>query len=531
VAKVFSVSENSKPSDASFRYISNNSACIEVDKLGCLKLITLIALAVPFTTCKQRFVAASSAAKSETSASKLSLFEEYLANNNSSSFLDLVNQLKTDGYTLEYTLLPKGRSLVRDKVSFSQPRVVFAIKESKNEWPKLDLTNKVFFAYAEGPKQIEAISWNPYQSKMDFFVAHDVQPESGGNIVLIKEKDETCTVCHQGGIPIFSSTPWVDTTIFPYTREKVRIATGDNYLGIALPTVNEPISAAFQESVISATDLVELRAVVPRACDGEVECNRGIVENAIHRVFHPDDLKTIKGTAAIEKGLKVSKTMPLFLNGIPGPIISANDPAIEREVKPANIEKVIEFVLNVDLRKKRQNANGTLDLGCCALQDIARNAVEGIGLERYDINVLKSYQEKTLADALKSERFTKSLSQLTVLNKVGVMRGLLSALGKADNDLPKEYGLANAQPGFAEPLPDLKNMNSQQLVEHFCGECHAKANSLVVQLDLANPKTLLEAGAKEYVTEDTMPPYSDEGKRQRGYTVDVKKKILDYLAQ
>ena len=448
------------------------------------------------------------------------------------SFVELIHRLKADGFVLEHTFVPKGRSLVRDHVSADQPRIIVAIVDSKNGWPTPDLSHQVFLGYAPASKQMEVISWNNSLAKMDFFVGRDIEPitavSSPMPLTLVKEGDETCTVCHQSGIPIFSSTPWADTTIFPYVREIVRAKVGDSFLGLPLPAKNEGLSAKFQESVTFATNLLEYRTIIPRVCDGDPLCNKILIKNAIFKIFKPKAYKQKIDLEQLQQRLSQSKVLEQLDGSIPGAIIVANSPSLEDETDPVKIERAIQQLLAYDPKQRLDSANYALELSVSPAGDSILHSVEGLGFDRYDMKVLRSYQYQSLVKALDSPTFAAYLSNKRIMSKPDIMRYLLLGVGIPEADIPQAYErVLVTKQSSSHQLPPVAT--AAEGFQRYCGECHAKTESFAPQFALDNMQILVERGSIELIEKDLMPPYSAEQKAAEGYTPVVKKMMLDSL--
>jgi hypothetical protein len=102
------------------------------------------------------------------------------------------------------TLIPNGRSRQRAQADYEQPRFVVAQGQ-----PDVSDPATLFIGYAPKAKQLEVIAWNSGEGRFDFLEVVDYSPDLEPK--LRKPAQERCTICHQGGAPLFSRFPWSET--------------------------------------------------------------------------------------------------------------------------------------------------------------------------------------------------------------------------------------------------------------------------------------------------------------------------------
>lgn len=119
-------------------------------------------------------------------------------------------------------MIPKGRSLQRDKTSFEAPRIVFAF-DSASKQSDADLgimiKDRLYLGYAEHSEQIEVISYNAAAGRYEFQLVHDYK--DGGKRELAYANRALCVKCHHNGAPIFNPNPWPETNGSTSTDHKI----------------------------------------------------------------------------------------------------------------------------------------------------------------------------------------------------------------------------------------------------------------------------------------------------------------------
>ncbi len=127
--------------------------------------------------------------------------ERKLAAGIPTDFDSLVRLLEGEKSAMFPTVLlaiPDGRSLVKNKADFQDPRILPVFKN-----PDL------FMGYAPKTKQAEIIAWNQAKGRYEFYLLDQLEP---GKTPILKKANRTlCLGCHQNGGPIFSRAPWSET--------------------------------------------------------------------------------------------------------------------------------------------------------------------------------------------------------------------------------------------------------------------------------------------------------------------------------
>lgn len=122
---------------------------------------------------------------------------------------------------IETVLVPKGRSLHRDKADYKSPRILAALGD---QYP-------IFLGYAPRNSQIEIMSFNPSKAQYDFQIIQDYKP--GAQPKLIPVERQLCLQCHQHGGPIFSRSPWREMRLRKPGTEEAFYAKYGNTSNIA----------------------------------------------------------------------------------------------------------------------------------------------------------------------------------------------------------------------------------------------------------------------------------------------------------
>jgi hypothetical protein len=129
-------------------------------------------------------------------------------------FDDLVSYLESIGGPAVQVLVPIGRSLQKKEAKpdyFKFPRRIIGFVE--NPFHKLghgeNFNQKLYLGFSDAGDQIEVISYDRSANQFSFLLVKDYS--EGKKPHLVVPNRETCTVCHQSGLPIFSQDPWEDS--------------------------------------------------------------------------------------------------------------------------------------------------------------------------------------------------------------------------------------------------------------------------------------------------------------------------------
>ena len=167
------------------------------------------------------------------------------------------------------TLIPYGRSLVKNQADSKQPRIVSVVLTGS--------TPASFIGYAPKSNKLEVLSWNNTLGKYDFLVVTNYQ--SGGQPQIHRPNPAACLTCHQGGGPIYSRQGWNES------RSSDQDAFERKLKGDLAPGLN-PVPAHFSgggmdDQIRRANDQLQGVRVCRLACGEDLSCRSKLVLAAL----------------------------------------------------------------------------------------------------------------------------------------------------------------------------------------------------------------------------------------------------------
>jgi hypothetical protein len=228
-----------------------------------------------------------------------SLFESLFSSGTMpTAFEDLMNKVNSsvpDARSF-VTLIPDTRSLPKDHVSFKFPRALFfadvSPKVENQGSPSVNGAGFIFIGFSEDAKELEVISWNSRydggKGGFEFQLVKNFGP--GLKPEIVTPPRSSCTVCHQGEAPIFTSSPWRESTGFVRVDEnKINVGSSaelNKKLMVAHPSgkyVGIPIIPKgfdivnFNDSVRQANKFLQSKRFCREACGKNVECRKNLL--------------------------------------------------------------------------------------------------------------------------------------------------------------------------------------------------------------------------------------------------------------
>ena len=190
--------------------------------------------------------------------------------------------------TLKVVLIPYGRCVNRNAAAPDQlafPRMVVAVDAEPLTIPAenpIFIKNRLFLGYQEKANTIEVISYNEMAGRFEFQVVSDYR--DGGTAQVNYAKRSLCLSCHQGGGPVFSRTPWHESSS---NRDMMELLVSSGAKGterLTYPT------GSFDRATDQARLLEVYQALWGPICKGKTEaesirCRAGLFELMLEKRF------------------------------------------------------------------------------------------------------------------------------------------------------------------------------------------------------------------------------------------------------
>jgi hypothetical protein len=183
------------------------------------------------------------------------------------------------------TIIPHGRSLVRDSTSYRQPRNVLSWETGSSSRPYA-----LFVGYTQATESLEVIAFNQESHRFDFFLVSDYK--AGKKPRVNEMPREACTGCHQHEGPLFSVADWdesIDNSdvhaavagsapLDPFSKYLLykEIHQDSNLI------INAPL---FESRVHESSELLQNQRICEFGCGTNVECRRFQLRLALSSVL------------------------------------------------------------------------------------------------------------------------------------------------------------------------------------------------------------------------------------------------------
>jgi hypothetical protein len=211
----------------------------------------------------------------------------------------------TGGSSEDVVLIPKGRSLVKDKVSFEDPRILLSPKTNEVPAP-------LIIGYSPSTDSLEITSWNPLTKKYDF-----VEVENYSKVSQQKIKQDhsgKCISCHTNSGLLFTPAPWgelldfgdsfdangkvrerrIPSKIFETAKENGQLEKWKKEYGIDLEKYKADSSKQvvdFFNKVSTSSLKMNGNQVCEALCQGEnqIECRKIILKSFLQTSAFPSN--------------------------------------------------------------------------------------------------------------------------------------------------------------------------------------------------------------------------------------------------
>ncbi|TNF87121.1 MAG: hypothetical protein EP300_11615 [Gammaproteobacteria bacterium] len=182
-----------------------------------------------------------------------------------------------DNPTVRGVFVPMGRSLQRDTPApdyFRYPRRVIAVDGepvTRGSEAGLVMEYRLFIAHQPKTESLEVISYNDTAGRFEFQVVDDYA--AGGSPQARPANRLMCMSCHHNAAPIFSRTPWSETSFNVEVANRLVAALPQRYSSlIGLVTLDAGVIDVLAEraNYLSAAQTVWQRGCASSACRAEI---------------------------------------------------------------------------------------------------------------------------------------------------------------------------------------------------------------------------------------------------------------------
>jgi hypothetical protein len=216
-------------------------------------------------------------------------------------------------------IIPHGRSLERTLTDLKFPRTVLNWRSGSTMTPYL-----LYLAFTPKAEQIQVIAWDWNKHRFEFMLVEDYAP---GKVARIQTVNRAiCTSCHQGGGPIFSRSPWGETTAQPFIRTSVRHQSQDSLSRWLMDSGRSSgvltDAPTLDVQVQTTTQFLQMQNLCRDACGSDLECRKGVLYTALIGNIARADI------SQVPSGL-VSSMRQAMSSSWPGDRFSLPDPRLE----------------------------------------------------------------------------------------------------------------------------------------------------------------------------------------------------------
>ena len=190
--------------------------------------------------------------------------------------------------SLKSVLIPFSRCLNRDITDPHQylfPRMVVAVDTEPSVVPEerpVFIKNRVFLGHQPKADTIEVISYNEQAGRFEFQVVSDYR--EGGEPKVEYAKRALCMSCHQSGGPIFSRSPWGETSSNPEIAKELAAHGTEGMHRLIYPIVR------LDRSTGHARLFEPYQTLWGPMCEGDtrsesIRCRAGLLELMLEKRF------------------------------------------------------------------------------------------------------------------------------------------------------------------------------------------------------------------------------------------------------